>query len=88
MYYNDSVSKTVKNCIKKKRKYKEVKINKETTPLLKNNNDLTWDVKVQVEETTLSTSSAASTASTDTLMDGKRMIQLILKSELIWFFVF
>lgn len=78
MYYNDLVSRSVKNCIKKRKPYKEIKRHSEATPLLKNNNNTTWgtgdDVKVQVEgttETTLSSSSSASTSDSEyTLMDG------------------
>lgn len=72
MYYNDSLSRAVKNTCKSRKKYEEVKSFNEVDPLLKENNNLSYnEVKVQVEETAFSSSSASTTDSEITLTDGK-----------------
>ncbi|KAL0277177.1 UNVERIFIED_CONTAM: hypothetical protein PYX00_004543 [Menopon gallinae] len=74
MYYNDTVSRNIKRLVRKRRQYKYINLQRETTPLLKNGPPDYWDVKVQVEgKTVVGSCSSTSSDSEVTMTDDENL---------------
>lgn len=72
MYYNDTVSRSIKRLVRKRRQYKYINLQKETSPLLKNGPPNYWDFKVQIEGKTPVWSSSSTSSDSDVIItDGR-----------------
>lgn len=74
MYYNDTISRNVKSLTRRRKPFKDISLQPEVTPLLKENNNTTYveamKIEVEVETASSSNGSTVSNISDDTLTDG------------------